>query len=360
MGMLRVAYVSKAYKDAIREVDLNLLEKFFDQEILVDRVDMPYIYVENRLLSLLYTAIMSVFAFFKLTFIYAKYDIVHFSSPTNYFWFHQFFLRKIFKRGTVSVLTVHHVTYPHNSYARKVYSGLIRSFDAIIAVSSATRTDLVAMDASLDRRIYVVNNGVHEEYHPVVALKENKPYLLYVGDEYERKNLPTVLKAFTRIHADFPDIQFFKYGRVKGELDKKKTDALIQSLGIQGSVQVHRAEVMREELRDLYAHALCLVSPSLIEGFGLPVIEAAKCGCLPVVSSISVYRDFRFPSFCYVNDALSVEEWEMKIKQVLALSIREKTNLLNEVEKGVAKYSWQNSAQELASVYRCVWQERKS
>lgn len=360
MGMPRVAYVSKAYKDAIREVDLNLLEKFFDQEILVDRIDMSYVYAENRLISLLYTAIMSVFAFFKLAFIYAKYDLVHFSSPTNYFWFHQFFLRKIFKNKTISILTMHHVTYPRNPYARRIYCGIIGSFDAIVAVSDATCTDLVAMDASLDRRIHVVNNGVHEEYHPVTATKENKPYLLYVGDEYERKNLPTALKAFARIHLDFPDLQFFKYGRVKGEFDKKRTDTLIESLGIQGSVQVYRAEVTREELRDLYAHAICLVSPSLVEGFGLPVIEAAKCGCLPIVSSIGVYKDFRFPSFCYVNDTRSVEEWEAKIKQVLALNMDEKTKLLNEVEKGVAKYSWQNSAQALASVYRCVWQERKS
>ena len=102
------------------------------------------------------------------------------------------------------------------------------------------------------------------------------------------------------------------------------------------------------ELRALYENALCLIFPSLYEGFGLPPLEAMSCGC-PVLSSNKaslpeIYRD----AVIYF-DPTSIEEMHRVIKEFM-----ENFDLQNYYRrKGlllVTQYTWRNAAKSLLEV----------
>ena len=111
-------------------------------------------------------------------------------------------------------------------------------------------------------------------------VKAGRPYLLCVGTIEPRKNLPAVFRALARLpRAERPEL------RVVGApgLDATAIQALPARLGLNGDVRFLGPRPT-DELVTLYAGALALVYPSLLEGFGLPVLEAMAAGA-PVVAS---------------------------------------------------------------------------
>ena len=104
-------------------------------------------------------------------------------------------------------------------------------------------------------------------------------FLFFVGSFQPRKNLPFLLSLM-------PDL--YKKGLqllVVGGKGWKNTSIseIINSPGFPSEAVVFAKFVTNEQLADLYKIAECFVSTSLNEGFGLPQLEALKCGC-PVVT----------------------------------------------------------------------------
>ncbi|MFN8533347.1 MAG: glycosyltransferase family 1 protein [Dehalococcoidia bacterium] len=113
-----------------------------------------------------------------------------------------------------------------------------------------------------------------------------RPYLLFVGGLSPHKDLPTLLRAAYRLDRDAPGIQVAIAGEVEGDsffTEPVRLRALAEALGIADRVR-WLGFVPDQDLAALYSGATALVLPSLAEGFGLPVVEAAACGC-PVVAS---------------------------------------------------------------------------
>lgn len=112
------------------------------------------------------------------------------------------------------------------------------------------------------------------------------PYLLFVGGLSPHKDLPTLLRATCRLLASEPGLQLALAGEV--ERDRFYTEplrlrALAEALGIADRLR-WLGYVPDRDLAALYRGATALVLPSLAEGFGLPVVEAAACGT-PIVAS---------------------------------------------------------------------------
>src|SRR5262249_44408686 len=108
-------------------------------------------------------------------------------------------------------------------------------------------------------------------------------YLLYVGNLLPHKNLLSLLDALAIVRRRYR-------ARLIIRGDGQPTYARagrgrVETLGLAGAV-TFQGYAGEHALRDLYAHAACLVLPSLREGFGLPVLEAMACGT-PVITSNS-------------------------------------------------------------------------
>ncbi len=108
-------------------------------------------------------------------------------------------------------------------------------------------------------------------------------YLLYVGGLSPHKNLPRLIEAFAA--SERPELRFVIVGDL-GDVFRTQIPEIREAVARhQVGLRVQFAGfVPDEDLACLYNAALALVQPSLIEGFGLPPVEAMACG-VPVLAS---------------------------------------------------------------------------
>jgi glycosyltransferase involved in cell wall biosynthesis len=114
--------------------------------------------------------------------------------------------------------------------------------------------------------------------------------------------------------------------------------------------------VTDEELNWLYDNAATYVFPSLMEGFGLPGLEAMGHN-LPVVSSNATCLPEVYGDAAIYFDPLNVEDMAEKISLVLD-SKDMQMQLAAEGQKQLKKYSWKKMAKETHAVYMKVLHER--
>lgn len=180
-------------------------------------------------------------------------------------------------------------------FDRLAMAGLRRA-DRLVADSEYTRRCLVEHLGIPTHRIEVIYLGVeHERFYPrpvpaeVFArygLRPDGRYLIFVGSEHARKNLPVLVMALATVRAaglrgDLSDVELIKVGRAHDESARHQLLALSEHLGIRSAIHF-LDDVPEDELPLLYNLADVCVMPSLYEGFGLPVVEAMACGT-PVI-----------------------------------------------------------------------------
>jgi glycosyltransferase involved in cell wall biosynthesis len=164
----------------------------------------------------------------------------------------------------------------------------VRGAHAVVAVSEATRRDVLSHLGLTPERVHVVPEGIdHARFRPVAPRPAPWPYVLFVGSEHPRKELVTLLRAFALLKAEprFATLRLVKVG-APGTSEAPfhaPVARALRELGLEREV-VLAGHVPDDELPGWYAGAACLAFPSRLEGFGLPPLEAMACGC-PVVGS---------------------------------------------------------------------------
>ena len=156
----------------------------------------------------------------------------------------------------------------------------------VIAISEATKRDLTSWYGVDPGKVDVVPLGVRPE--PEIAPAPDVrarlavppgPLVACVAQKRAHKNLAVLVRAFAQL--PHQDAQLVLPGAPTGY--EAELRDLASELGV--AARVHFPAWLEEaELEGLYAAADCFVLPSLIEGFGLPVLEAMRAGT-PVVCS---------------------------------------------------------------------------
>jgi glycosyltransferase involved in cell wall biosynthesis len=204
------------------------------------------------------------------------------------------------RRGFPAVVTIHDLApliWPAH-YLRLPYSrighawqyALARRADAVIAVSEATKHDVVERLGVPDDRVAVVPEAVDSEFRPPSA-DEGRAlararfavpdrYILYVGQFDPRKNVRGLLRAFAGAAERDKDLRLVIVGEL-GKLSSHLRDALESERAPRERVIV-TGFVDDATLAALYAGAECLLHAAFLEGFGLTALEALAAGT-PVV-----------------------------------------------------------------------------
>lgn len=168
----------------------------------------------------------------------------------------------------------------------------IEQADAVIAVSAATRADVLRLFAVAPERVQVIHNGIDPTvYHKVeetaalvrYGVDPGRPYVLFVGRMTRQKGLPYLLDAVPYLD---PGIQVVICA------GKPDTPEIAQEVASKvAALQATRPGVIwiqamlpREELLQLYSHAAVFCCPSIYEPFGLINLEAMACE-VPVVAA---------------------------------------------------------------------------
>lgn len=161
----------------------------------------------------------------------------------------------------------------------------VRSADIIVAISKATKRDLEKLYGVEGDKIKVLYPGCNEIFSPKnrkeISRVQNKfhisfPYLLYVGSYKPLKNVSRIVQAFTSAK-----LSSHKLILAGGNVDQLKN--LGQMTFLSRNV-VNLGYVPKGDLPGLYSGADIFISPSLYEGFGIPILEAMSCG-VPVITS---------------------------------------------------------------------------
>jgi glycosyltransferase involved in cell wall biosynthesis len=224
------------------------------------------------------------------------------------------------------VVTVHDVIQlfypPHGRsvqallYLRFMLRSALRRARRVITVSRTSRRDLVNLFGADPDRVDVVPNGVDErlaERPPVERLEEVKkryglrpPLVLVVANDKPHKNLDVVLRAAQRLDRA-------RLGDGVGR-DHPLTRRA-QQLGLDGRV-CGLGRVSQADLHALYHLSSVLLHPARYEGFGLPVLEAMRCGLPVVTSNVGAMRDLGEGAARLVNP-LDVAEVAAALERVL-------------------------------------------
>jgi glycosyltransferase involved in cell wall biosynthesis len=275
-----------------------------------------------------------------------------------------------FRRNCKSVITIHDLAfllYPHfltKESAR--YYGQIdhawRNTDHIIAVSEATRKDVVKLLGVPEEKITVVHEAVNTIYRPLpkeearqhVKMRYNldRDYILFVSTIEPRKNLPGLLQAYRRLRDDYKREEPLVLVGGKGWLWQEVYQT-IDELSLEPYI-AFLGHVPSEDLLHLYNAARLFVHPSFYEGFGLSPLEAMTCGTPAIVSNAASLPEVVGDAALLIDPhdiaGLTVAMWRVLTEEEL------RQELISKSLKRASKFSWDQAARETLAVYRRVGQ----
>jgi glycosyltransferase involved in cell wall biosynthesis len=156
--------------------------------------------------------------------------------------------------------------------------------DKLIAVSEATKTDLLHYYRIPTERVNVIHHGVDTQFFSLDRSR-TEPYLLCVSTLHPHKNLDRLIRAFARKKRP----ERLVLAGIRG-FHTQAIEALILSLELKDRVEI-KGWLARGDLLRLYEHAQAFVYPSMFEGFGMPVLEALAAGIPVACSSIPPIKE---------------------------------------------------------------------
>jgi glycosyltransferase involved in cell wall biosynthesis len=159
-----------------------------------------------------------------------------------------------------------------------------RRSDRLIAISEATRADLIRYYQVAEKKVVVVPHGVAPRFF-ALDRGHTRPILLCVSTLHPHKNLERLIRAYARK----PRTEELVLAGMRG-FHTAAVEALIGKLGVGDSVRL-TGWIPREEMYGLFAQAQAFVFPSTFEGFGMPVLEAIAAGIPTACSDIAPLRE---------------------------------------------------------------------
>lgn len=253
----------------------------------------------------------------------------------------------------------------HAAYKYIIATGA-KHAEKIIAVSHATKDEIVKHLGVAAEKIIVSYEGVDTKItnHEVRMANVPQKYFLYVGNAYPHKNLERLIEAFSKVKGPvYPSEALAKEDRVTPDNTKDlhliivgkkdffydRLEQKVKSLGLADSI-IFKHAVSDEELSVLYAHALALVMPSLMEGFGLPLLEAMEQGCLVAASDIPAFREIgaNIPLLFQPKDTRSIANVLESIANGEITDAEERKRNGKALAK---KFSWKDMAARTQKVY---------
>ncbi len=297
--------------------------------------------------------------------------------------------------GIKSIVTIHDLIferYPaqYNHLDVQIYRHKFKHAclhaDTIIAISKQTKDDIIQFYKTSEEKIIICYQSCHPAFAVEASVEEksrvkelyNLPnqFFLYVGSIIERKNLLNICKALHQLknNLNIPLVvigdgskykqqvrQYIKENDLQKQviflLDSPSIKSLqsFQSVVNNPSIQSAKSEIqsaksaIQSAIPIIYQQALCLIYPSIYEGFGIPILEAL-CSRLPVITShISCMPETGGDAAYYV-DPFSINE----IAQAM-LQVSNNNTLRQQMkEKGwkhAQKFTPQKCADDVMQVY---------
>ena len=206
---------------------------------------------------------------------------------------------------------IHHPRFNRKShiyYYRRYIPRCIAKARRLVTVSEFSKKDIIEHYPQASGKTEVIHNGVSDRFRPLSLEKkmevkekytQGREYFLYAGSIHPRKNLLNLLKAFSIFKKrQQSSMKLVIAGRQawmsRPFVDSLKTYKYREDVILTGYVE-------ETELPFLMAAAYAFVYPSLLEGFGLPVLESMACGVPAITSENSAMQEIAGDAARYVD-----------------------------------------------------------
>jgi glycosyltransferase involved in cell wall biosynthesis len=264
-----------------------------------------------------------------------------------------------------SVVTVHdlaYMIYPETT-SDKIYHHhskwvpySVQKADRVIADSYQTQRDLIRLLNIPEGKIDVVHLAGNPVFRPMHSNEYEhiynqyslpEKYILYVGTVEPRKNLITLIKAFSQMKRESGTQEKLVIVGAKGWKFSPIFE-LIQDLKMEHDI-IFTGYVSDEDLVAIYNGALCFVLPSIYEGFGLPLLEAMQCGLPVLASNVSSIPEVMGDAGILV-DPMDINQWSESLGKVIINSLL-RDELASKSLDRAKQFTWEKVANQTIEVY---------
>ena len=333
---------------AIRNSQFAIRAADIKWHTLKEQLKFPSL-INKENLDLMHFPYISVPIFYNKPFVVTIHDLIPLHFPT----------------GEASTLSMPLYKIKLLGY-KFVLSAAAKKAKRIITVSNATKTEIADHLKVSEDKIIVTYEGIDDKITNSKSQIPNKSqntkyrildakYFLYIGNAYPHKNLERLIDAFEilrgacieLVECAQNDIKLVLVG--KEDYFYKRLKEKVKEMGLQKYVLFY-GEVNDEELGNLYKNAIALVNPSLMEGFGLPALEAMANGCLVLASNIPALKEVCGESAIYF-DPYDVNDIVRKMKEVYYDNMYHHRDKIKKGLERSKKFSWEKMAIETLKIY---------
>ncbi len=279
-------------------------------------------------LDLMHFPYFSVPAFYNKPFVVTVHDLIINHFPT----------------GQATTLPLPFYLIKKMGYSVVIKNAIVKS-KKILVPSKATKQEILDHYAVGDDKVHITPEGVDTDiihFKPVI-FKEKNPYFLYVGNAYPHKNVERLIDAFQIFSEKHPEYILRLVGKkdffYKRLIEKVKTPN-VEFMGY----------VNDSDLAKLYKYSRATFVPSLMEGFGLTVLEAMSMGSIVACSDISSLKEVAGSNALYFKptDVLSIAS---VMDEISTMPGKDRDTYISKSKKHIEKYSWKNMAIDTIDVY---------
>ncbi len=262
--------------------------------------------------------------------------------------------------GIPTIATIHDSNFKNNIkkyndkfgiktlYFKYALKNTLTKSNRIVFVSESMKNDTLENNKdTIVENCRVIYNGLEKDFneisaHVILATKEKyqlpDKFFLFVGQLREHKNIKRIIDAFNRLNQQ-------EYKLILAGYNYPKNNIKFDFTGVR-----YIGMVSDEEIKSLYKLSTCFVFPSLIEGFGIPIIEAMSLGTLVITSNIGATKEISGDAAILVNPYSTAE-----IQAAMQSIINNSAPFHKLREKGIARskfFNWEESARKTLGLYQ--------
>ena len=274
-----------------------------------------------------------------------RYKATLFFSPDGY---------NSLRSRVPSVITVHDLNFEHNPadlpkvlgwYLRKFVPKFVEKATRVLTVSAYSKQDITKCYRCASEKISTVYNGANEIYQPLSEdvkittrkrISNNRPYFLFVGSLHPRKNVQRLITAYQGINN--PSVDLVIVGSAMWRDHQISVDP-------NGADRIHfLGYLAQKELAEVMGSALALTYVPYFEGFGIPLVEAMRCG-IPILAANTTCLPEIAGNAAIYCDPFNVQEIQKGLEQLIendTLRIQLSENSINRA----TEFSWDQAAKQ--------------
>lgn len=248
-----------------------------------------------------------------------------------------------------------------NAYRRMVVPKIVKKGKSIITVSHFEKNRIAEFFGMKgDPRLTAVYNGVSEHFKPVTDLQEltrvkekyHLPdhFFFFLGNTDPKKNTKGTLKAYS----DFIKTTQSDMKLVMLDYDREELDKLLTEIGDRELINriVLTGYVVNTDLPAIYSQCKTFLYPSLRESFGIPMLEAMRCG-VPVITSNTSSMPEVSGDAAVIIDPFKPEEITQAMIQLETDASLRSTCIRKGLERS-KEFTWREMAEKVLHIYQDI------